>query len=58
MFLAIEEGIAHGVEVSSGIIFEAINVTIISPIYGILIFLWSLLLWFVASIMIEKKLTN
>lgn len=58
MFSAIEDTIKKGLEVKYELIFEAIRVTMIVTIYGILIYLFSLILWFVASIIIEKKLTN
>ena len=40
------------------LLYEGIRTTLICPIYGILIYLFSLLLWFVASIFIEKKQAN
>jgi len=38
------------------LVYEGIKATMICPIYGILIYLFSLLLWFIASMVIEKKL--
>jgi len=55
MFLAIEKAIEKGAEVAPGLVFAAIKVTMICTFYGILIYLLSLVLWFVASIMIENK---
>ena len=37
------------------LVYEGIKTTMICPIYGILIYLFSLLLWFIASMVIEKK---
>jgi hypothetical protein len=38
------------------LIYDAIRVTTISAMYGVLIYLFSLILWFIASFIIEKKL--
>jgi len=45
-------------DIESHMIYDAIYVTMISAIYGIIIYLISLLLWFVASLIIEKKIQN
>lgn len=58
MFDAIDGLITSGGELKPYMVFSAIKVTMITPMYGILIYLLSLLLWFVASILIEKKLEN
>ena len=42
-------------EVSPQLVYGGIKVTLICPIYGILIYLFTLLLWFIASMVIEKK---
>jgi hypothetical protein len=55
MFEAIEQVLAGGGEVKPELVFEGIKATMIVTIYGMLIFLFSLLLWFVATILIEKK---
>ena len=55
MFHACEERIRQGLEVTPAMIYGAIKVTMIVTIYGVLIYLFSLLLWFVASTLIEKK---
>lgn len=55
MFSSIKDVIEKGIEVNSALIFGAIRVTMIPTFYGIFIYLFSLVLWFVASIMIEKK---
>jgi len=58
MFDAIEGLIASGGELKPYMVFGAIKVTMIVTMYGILIYLFSLMLWFVLSILIEKKLEN
>lgn len=58
MFDAIEQVIANGEQLKPELIFGGIKVTMIVTIYGILIYLLSLLLWFVASMLIEKKHAN
>lgn len=57
MFGAIAEVTAKGAGIKPELVFEGIKVTMICTIYGILIYLFSLLLWFVATILIEKKLS-
>lgn len=56
MFDAIESATVNGQDINAALIFGAIKVTMIVTIYGILIYLFSLLLWFVATTLIEKKL--
>lgn len=58
MFSVIEDIIKKGLEVKPALIYGAIKVTMICTFYGIFIYLFSLLLWFVATTMIEKKLDN
>ncbi|MFA9392793.1 MAG: MotA/TolQ/ExbB proton channel family protein [Prolixibacteraceae bacterium] len=58
MFSAIEEAIQRGEEIIPGLIFHGIKTTLICPMYGIVIYLFALVLWFVASILIEKKFEN
>jgi len=55
MFSAIEDTVIKGNEVIPELVFGGIRVTMIVTIYGMLIFLFSLLLHFVASMLIEKK---
>lgn len=43
-------------DVEPALIYGAIRITMISATYGVLIYLFSLLLWFIASIIIEKKM--
>ena len=51
MFDVIETVLKQGEQVKQELIFEAIGVTMIVTIYGTLVYLFSLLLWFVASIL-------
>jgi len=55
MFSVLEEVNAKGAKVEPVLVFGAIKVTMICTLYGIFIFLFSLGLWFVASLIIEKK---
>lgn len=58
MFDAIEQVIANREQLKPELIFGGIKVTMIVTIYGILIYLFSLILWFVASFLIDKKIVN
>lgn len=58
MFLSIEQAIGKGMEVSPVLVYGAIKVTMICTIYGILIYLFSVILWFIASVTIEKRFGN
>lgn len=42
-------------DISPSLVFSGLKISMIAPIYGIIIFLISLLLWFVAALMIDKK---
>jgi len=55
MFLSIEEVTVKGNEVIPSLVFGGIKVTMICTFYGIFIYLFSLLLWFAASVLVEKK---
>lgn len=55
MFSIIEEVSRSGEKIIPHLVFEGIGSTMIVTVYGLLIYLFSLLLWFVASILIEKK---
>ena len=55
MFSSIEEITATEGFIKPEPVFGAIKATMIVTIYGSLIYLFSLLLWFVASLLIEKK---
>ena len=45
-------------DIKTEYIFDGIGVTMISATYGVLIFLFSMILWFLASFIIEKKFKN
>ena len=55
MFSAIEEAIQRGEEVIPELVYGGIKVTMICTFYGMFIYLFSWLLWFVSSILIERK---
>jgi len=55
MFSSIKEVIEKTGDIDPVLVFGAIRVTMIVTIFGIFIYLFSLALWFIASIMIEKK---
>lgn len=55
MFSAIENAIKNGQEVIPALVFGGIKVTMIVTIYGMIIYLFSLALWFIASIIVDKK---
>lgn len=55
MFLAIEEAVSRGEEIRTELVFEGIRVTMIVSIYGIFIYLFSLIVWFFATLIIEKR---
>ena len=56
MFAAIEEVATKGEEIIPALVFGGIKVTMICTIYGILIYLLSMVLWFVSNLLIEKRL--
>ncbi len=56
MFSALEERVGQGLDITPEIVIGAIKVTMIVTIYGCLIYLFSLLLWFAATMVIERKL--
>jgi len=58
MFSAIEAAIQRGEEVIPVLVYGGIKVCLIPTLYGIIIYLFSFILWFVASTIIEKKLNN
>ncbi len=55
MFSAIAKITSGGGAVSPAMAFGGIRVTMIVTMYGILIYLFSLLLWLMASVLIERK---
>lgn len=58
VFDAVEIIVAAGEEIKPLLVFGGIKVTMIVAIYGILIYLFSILLWFVSSFIIEKRINN
>ncbi len=56
VFDALESAFAAGKEIQPVLIYGGIKVTMIVTIYGILIYLLSILLWFFATSVIEKRL--
>lgn len=58
MFDAIEQVKAKGELIEPELVFGGIKATMIVTIYGILIYLFSLLLWFVTAILLEKNYNN
>lgn len=57
-FHAVGEAAANGIKIQPELVFGGIRVSAIVTIYGILIYLLSLVLWFVATLIIEKKTTT
>jgi hypothetical protein len=55
MFDAIENALGSGEEIIPALVFGGIRVTMIVTIYGMLIYLFSIILWFAGSLLIEKK---
>lgn len=55
MFDALELAAGAGKEIQPALVYGGIKVTMICSIYGILIYLFSILLWFVATSIIEKR---
>jgi len=55
MFDAIEYVKANGEIIKPELVYGGIKATMIVTIYGILIYLFSLILWFLATVLIEKK---
>lgn len=58
MFSAIEDTLIKGEEIIPELVFGGIRVTMIVTIYGMLIYLFSLLLWFAATMLIEKRVES
>ena len=42
-------------DIKTEYIFDGVGVTMISPTYGVLIFLFTMILWFITSYIIERK---
>ncbi len=51
------DAIQQAGNVAPAILMGGLKVTMITPIYGILIFLISLILWFISDFILSKKLT-
>ena len=45
-------------DISAAVVFAGLKVSMITTLYGMFIFLLSLLLWFVASWMVERKMKS
>jgi hypothetical protein len=58
MFEAIQSAVEKGNEIKAHLVYGGIRVTMISATYGVLIFLFTMILWFIASFIIEKKIQN
>lgn len=58
MFDALEMAFMQGKEIQPALIYGGIKVTMIVTIYGILIYLLSILLWFISTSFIEKRLNG
>lgn len=58
MFDALELAAGAGKEIQPELVFGAIKVSMICTIYGILIYLFSISLWFVSTSIIEKRMTK
>ena len=56
MFAAIEDAVRRGEEIIPDLVFGGIKATMIVTIYGMLIYLLTLVLWFIARTIIERKL--
>lgn len=55
MFFAIGEAAGRGEKIIPALVYEGISVTMIVTIYGIIIYLISILLWFLSSAYMERK---
>ena len=58
MFEAIRGATQNAEVIKPHLVYDGIGVTMISSTYGVLIFLFSMILWFIASFIIEKKIQN
>ena len=58
MFDAIRSATQNAEVIKPHLIYDAIGVTTISSIYGVLIFLVTMILWFIATMIIERKTNN
>ncbi|MDX8338911.1 hypothetical protein SLH46_06940 [Draconibacterium sp. IB214405] len=58
IFDAMELAAGAGEEVQPALVYGGLKVTMICSIYGMLIYLFSILLWFVSTAIIEKRMTK
>lgn len=56
MFDAIRNAVENAETIKPHLVYQGIGVTMISATYGVLIFLVTMILWFLASFIIEKKI--
>lgn len=42
-------------DISPSLVFSGLKISMITPIYGVIIFLISLVMWFIATILVDKK---
>lgn len=56
MFDAIRGATQNGESIKPHLVYDAIGVTTLSSTYGVLIFLFTMILWFLASFIIEKRI--
>jgi len=57
MFEAIQEAVQNAEVIKPHLVYAGIRVTMISATYGVLIFLFTMILWFITSFIIEKKIS-
>lgn len=55
MFDAIADALNQGMVVEPKLVYQGIQVTMIVTFYGIFIYLFSILVWFIGSLIIEKR---
>lgn len=53
--IAMFDAVAMAGDINPMLVFNGIKVTMICPVYGILIYLITILLWFIGTLIIEKK---
>lgn len=58
MFSAIEEATGLGKEIDPTLVFGGLKVTMIVPIYGVLVYLFALLLCFAGKLILEKRIAS
>lgn len=55
MFEAIQAAVENAEVIKTHLVYAGIRVTMISATYGVLIFLFTMVLWFFATFLIERK---